>query len=195
MTGAGARRERLTLQTHTAAAIGVSSLWRNGTVANATTATAHGFANGDYVAIAGAVPAGYTGTVQITLTGTSTFTYAVVNTLATPATGTITATFVRDAQGGTGGATEDWTTLRSIDAELVPVRASERLEAAAIQSSLDYRFRVNAMDAGGITAAMRALWTPQWPVTGRTAHTLEIHGVLPEGDGRHATILECGEIR
>jgi hypothetical protein len=40
---------------------------------------------------------------------------------------------------------------------------------------------------------MRALWTPQWPAGG-PQHTLEIHGIVPDGDGRVYQILECGEI-
>jgi head-tail adaptor len=192
------RREQLTIQQSTPTAQAATSLTRNGTVATVTMPAPHGFTNGDFVQIAGAVPAGYNGTVKITVPSStaSTFTYPTSSSLATPATGAITVTYVSDAQGGTSGGTgQGWTTVRTIYGELIPINATERLQAAALQSQLDYRFRVNAIDAGGLTAMMRALWTPQWPLTGRTEHTLEIHGVLPDADGHQTTLLDCGEIR
>jgi hypothetical protein len=73
----------------------LTGLTRAGTVATATTSTAHSFVAGDSVTIAGATPAGYNGT--FTILGTpaptaTTFAYTVPNTLTTPATGTITVT-------------------------------------------------------------------------------------------------------
>lgn len=191
-------REQLTIEQSAPTALTAVSLTRNGTIATVTLAAPHGFTNGDFVAIAGAVPAGYNGTVKITVPSStaSTFTYPTSSSLTTPATGAITVTWISDAQGGSSGGTGEWTPVRTISAELIPVSAVERQAAAALQSQLDYRFRVNAIDAGGLSAkGMRARWTPQWPLTGRTEHTLEIHGVLPEGDGHRTTLLECGEIR
>jgi hypothetical protein len=86
-----------------------------------------------------------------------------------------------------------WATLTTVRAELQIPRAVERLQAQAMESRRDYRFRANAVDCGAITEAMRALWTPQWPPSA-AQRTLEIHGVVPDGDGRHSTFLECGEI-
>ena len=60
--------------------------------ATATTATPHGFATGHSVTIAGASPAGYNGAKTITVTSATQFTYTLGGALATPATGTITAT-------------------------------------------------------------------------------------------------------
>ena len=101
------------------------------------------------------------------------------------------AVSVNDAQGG---VQISWTLYRRLWTDMHPVRTAERLQAAAMQSAMTYRFRVSTIDAAGVTAAMRVVWTPQWPRTGRSEHTLEIRGVLPEGDGHQYTILECGEI-
>lgn len=67
---------------------GITSITRSGSTATATTPTAHGMSNRQ-IAIFGADQAAYNGLVNITVTGANTFTYAVVGTPATPATGTI----------------------------------------------------------------------------------------------------------
>jgi len=54
--------------------------------------TAHGFADGDPVLMAGANEADYNGTFNITYVDANTFTYPIATTAATPATGTLTAT-------------------------------------------------------------------------------------------------------
>lgn len=69
----------------------VTSLTQVNGVATAS-ATAHGFADGDPVVMAGAIPSGYNGTVNVTYVDANTFTYPVSSALTTPATGTITAT-------------------------------------------------------------------------------------------------------
>lgn len=188
MNGAGRKRERLLIQTSTPQAVSVSSLTRSGTTATATTATAHGYLNGDYVTVAGATPSGFNGTVKITVTGASTFTYTVSSGLATPATGTITVTFSKDAQGG---ARQSWSTLDTIWAEQIPLRVSERLQLQAMQAVALTRFRVAVR--ADITPKMRALWTPTWPPNA-PQQELEIHGVLPDGDGRTDMWLECGAV-
>lgn len=72
--------------------LSVSSLTRSGSVATATTSTAHGFATGETHTIAGATDPAYNGAVTVTVTGDTTFTYAVAGAPATPASGTITCT-------------------------------------------------------------------------------------------------------
>lgn len=74
------------------APVSVSSLTRSGNVATATV-TSHGAETGQNVTIAGAEPEDYNGTFPITVTGVSTFTYLIDGEVATPATGTITASF------------------------------------------------------------------------------------------------------
>jgi len=69
----------------------VTSITRSGTVATVTTPGEHGYKAGENVLIAGANQSDYNGTVGILSIPTSTtFTYAVANSPATPATGTIT---------------------------------------------------------------------------------------------------------
>jgi hypothetical protein len=75
-------------------ALSIASLTQTAGVATATTAAPHGFTVSDTLplTIAGASPAGYNGTFTCTVTGANTFTYAVSNSLVTPATGTIVYT-------------------------------------------------------------------------------------------------------
>lgn len=68
----------------------VTSITRASQTATVTCAANHGLATGDYVRIAGAVETEYNGVYQVTVTGATTFTYTVVGTPSTPATGTIT---------------------------------------------------------------------------------------------------------
>jgi len=67
-------------------------------VSSAGTATVthatHGLQTDEYVQIAGANEQEYNGVHQITVTGVDTYTYTVSGTAASPATGTITSTFV-----------------------------------------------------------------------------------------------------
>jgi len=83
---------RVVMRHGAATVFSVSSLTESSGTATATTSASHGLATGDWVTIAGAVETDYNGTVQITVTGGTTFTYAVSNSPSTPATGTITAT-------------------------------------------------------------------------------------------------------
>lgn len=55
------------------------------------TSEAHGLVTGSAVTISGASPAGYNGGRQITVVDSTTFTFFILQPLATPATGTITA--------------------------------------------------------------------------------------------------------
>lgn len=71
-------------------AYSVTSITRSGGIATVTTAAAHGRATGDMVLIAGATQTDYNGTWVITVTGATTFTYALLGVPTTPATGTIT---------------------------------------------------------------------------------------------------------
>jgi len=187
-TKAPALRERLVIQENVPDPISMTSLTRSSAVATAQTATSHGFTTGDFVTVAGAVPVGYNGKVKITVTGATTFTYAVNIALTTPATGPITVTYVSDASGG---RKIGWADFAEVWGELLPVRAIERLQAQALQATLDYRFRIHTRR--DLTPEMRALWTPQWP-SGSAQHTLEIHGLPPDRDGRVYMFLECGEV-
>lgn len=83
-----------TIQTILAQSLTLTALsWNSGTV-TATTTNPHGWNPGDIVTvvIAGAVPSGYNGSVQATVTGASTFTYPLLNnpgTVTNPGTATL----------------------------------------------------------------------------------------------------------
>jgi head-tail adaptor len=181
----GELREVLVIQENAWPAIAVG-LTRAGTTATATAAAAHNRATGDYVTIAGATPTGYNGRFQITVTGALTFTFSVDGALATPATGTVTAQFYSDSQGGRG---ENWVTKTTIRGELLPIGVNERLQLQAITAQTAMRFRVRRR--GDLTPKMRVSWRPTWPPSS-TTRTLEIHGVLPEQNGTVTMFVDCG---
>lgn len=186
--GIGTMREELLVQRNDPQALSLTSLTRTGTTATATTTAAHGLATGDYVQHAGADQSAYNVKAKITVTGPTTYTFTVAGSPATPATGTLTAIYVSDAQGGRD---IDWRTLDTIAAEMIPIGANERLQAAAVQSIVTYRFRVRAR--GDISPAMRAIWTPSW-LSDVAAKTLQIVGIVPADDGRAFMFLECGVV-
>ena len=74
--------------------LAVTSITFSSPTATVTTTAAHGLTTGDYVVVRGAAEDEYNLVTAITVTGADTFTYAVVNSPATPATGTITVTKV-----------------------------------------------------------------------------------------------------
>lgn len=70
----------------------VTSLTQVGGVATVTTSVPHGLVTGTNMQISGATPSGYNqASATVTVTGTTTFTYAVSSGLSSPATGTILA--------------------------------------------------------------------------------------------------------
>jgi uncharacterized phage protein gp47/JayE len=74
--------------------IAITSLTRSGDLVTATTASPHNLATNITVTIAGAVETDYNGAKLITVTSQTEFTYSISTTPASPATGTITASFV-----------------------------------------------------------------------------------------------------
>lgn len=68
----------------------ITSLNRSGSTVTAITSSAHGLATNVDVLIAGAVETDYNGTFTITVIDATTFTYEIIATPTTPATGTIT---------------------------------------------------------------------------------------------------------
>jgi SPP1 family predicted phage head-tail adaptor len=186
-TGAGELTEELTLLSPTPVAVAVSGITRVTTTATVTTGSAHGYTSGDFIVIAGADQAAYNGEVAITVTGASTFTYTVAGNPATPATGTISALFSSDSQGGQGSG---WHTVATIFGAVVPLSASELLQAQAMNSEQAYR--VTIYYRPDITPKMRLSWLPyQFTV----AKTLEIHGVLPDADEpRRFLVLDVAEV-
>lgn len=108
----------------------ISSLTRTGDVATAVK-TDHGFKAGETVTIEGAGEADYNGVFSIISATSSTFTFLVTGTPATPATGTITATV---ATGGYAAGEEGGSDEHKISAEELPQH---------------YHFIANSDEAGG----------------------------------------------
>ncbi len=185
----GNMREELVVQRNDPPTVSVSSVTRSSATATATTASAHGYATGDYVTHAGADQTAYNGKAKITVTGPTTYTYPVSGSPATPATGTITAVYASNAQGGQG--VNFWRTFDTIAAEMIPIKASERLQLAAIQSDTTYRFRIYTR--GDVVPSMRVLWTPNWPPD-VTPKTLTITGVIPDDTMLAYQMLEAAEV-
>lgn len=184
----GAMREELVLQTSAPIPLAIAGLTAAAGTATAVFATAHGFANGDYVTIAGASEAGYLGLVPIALLGATSFSYAVPLDTPAAASGAPTATYVSDALGG---AEKRWRTLDTIWGALVlssiPT-SPERIMATAVQGQTIRRFAVYARDDIGID--MRVLWTRS---SGTRARTLNITMVTPIEDGRDFMAIETSE--
>jgi hypothetical protein len=67
------------------------SITRNGNTAIVTTPVAHNLKNDTFVVISGANQSEYNGEFQITVTGSTSYSFAVTGTPVSPATGTITA--------------------------------------------------------------------------------------------------------
>ncbi|HXD16407.1 MAG TPA: phage head closure protein [Vicinamibacterales bacterium] len=188
-TGAGELTEELTILTPTPVAVSVASLTRVTTTATVTTASPHGYSTGDFVTIAGAVETAYNGEFQIVVTGASTFTYQVAGNPTTPATGTITALFTSDSQGGQGSG---FHTLATVWGNMRPLSASELLQAQAVNSTQTYEGKIYYRNLQDITPKMRISWTPYGYATPKL---LEIHGVLPDkNEPRRFLILDVGEV-
>ena len=68
---------------------GTSSVTFNGGTVTVTTSAAHGYITGADITVKDAAEAEYNGRFNITVTGDSTFTYAITGTPSTPATGTV----------------------------------------------------------------------------------------------------------
>ena len=71
-------------ETSTAGA-SISSITSSGTTATLTTGSAHGLATNDWVYLSGQTPVMYSGTYQVTVTGTTTFTYTLAASTSSPA--------------------------------------------------------------------------------------------------------------
>jgi head-tail adaptor len=187
-TAVGELTERIVIQTQTPSAVSVSSITRSSTTATATTASSHGYSSGDYVTIAGAVETDYNGEVAITVTGLTTFTYAVANSPSTPATGTITATYASDSKGGNASG---WTTLATVWASMEPLSAGEQLAMGGIAALGTYKSKIYWRSDVGVK--QRISWTPYGF---SSAKTLQIHGVQPDPiDPRRMLILTVGEVQ
>lgn len=183
--GVGAMRERIEVERQGWAAL-VVTMARVGAVATVTALVAHNWQSGDYVTVAGATPADYNGVKQVTVTGANTATFAIGSGVATPPTGTITATFLKDAQGS---VRDSWVLVALMPAAVAPLSAQERLaQPPALLTTRFTRFMVR--NVAGLNEQQRVKWTPVNPPES-PEQVLQIQGVLPVEDGRRFLFLEC----
>ena len=77
---------RYSLLTTATGVVSISTITRTGVTATATTATAHGLTTGRYISITGCTPSDFNGIYMITVTGSTTFTYNMINVPASDAT-------------------------------------------------------------------------------------------------------------
>lgn len=89
----GTQYETQASATISAQTIGITTLTRSGSTATATTTANHNLATGVSVVIAGASQTEYNITATINVISNTQFTYTISGTPASPATGTITASF------------------------------------------------------------------------------------------------------
>lgn len=90
---------------------------------------------------------------------------------------------------GQGGRATSWGTLATVWAAVVPLTMGEKLQAAAIGSTLAYR--VSCRYRADVTPSMRLRWTP---FLSETTKTLEIHGVTATDGGRQWMYMDCAEV-
>ena len=99
---------------------------------------------------------------------------------------------VTKVSDGGGGNTLTWSTLDTVPAEFMPLKAEERLASDKVESLVESRFRIRVRD--DVTPKLRAEWRPSWLALA-TPKTLEIHGVHPDrNDPATYLLLECGEV-
>lgn len=129
----------------------LTSLTRTGTTATAVTPTPHRLATGMQTTISGAVQTAYNGLIDVTVTGPNTFTYQVVGSPATPATGTITETsnFASlNVQADTTGPGTNMPAGGTLNVNLAGVDSLAYVQFSALgggadlESDSDYRDRI-----------------------------------------------------
>lgn len=189
----GRLREHLLVQRNDPPTLSVSSLTRTSTTATAVTTVPHAFLVGDWVTFSGSLIVGWNIKVKVvTVPTTTSFTFTCSGSLTTPATGTITVVYTSNASGGMGSNGSSWRTVDSLPAEMIPLGTMERLQRQAVQSTVQYRFRVRVRS--DLEPTMRVLWQPSW-VGGEARKTLVLTGPpLPVDDGRQWMWLELAEV-
>lgn len=86
------------------------------------------------------------------------------------------------------GHSATWVPLAIVRAALIPQSAGEQVQGVSVGSQNDYRFVVTQRT--DVKTTMQVLWTPSW---GGSQQTLQITGVLPDGNGRQSMVLLCSQ--
>jgi head-tail adaptor len=187
----GQLSERIDVWTDQAVPMPVASLTQALGLATAETVAPHGFNDGDYVRIGGALEPGYNGEHAIALVDATTFDFHVEPTTPTPATPGpegITATFTSDAQGGQSPGWRLY--LPGLFASVTGIAGDEVLTAEAIQAIV--RYRVELRYRTDLSVKMRLRWYQYGHPPGRL---LEILTLRPHPDAPRARLLlACGEV-
>ena len=91
---------RYSILTTSTGVVTINTITRTGITATATTASAHGLTTGRYISITGCTPSDFNGIYMITVTGSTTFTYTMVNVPASNATtvGTYTIEILNEVE-------------------------------------------------------------------------------------------------
>ena len=158
--------------------ITVSSITRVGTVATVTTSTAHHLKIGNFITMAGATQTEYNGTFEITGVTSTTFTYTVSGSPATPATGTPAYTGTFTIQG----------TVQSGSASTLVAESTANFDADRIVGLYVYttdangnavqRRRITAVDQANNTLTV----SPNWSLTPLEGWKYVISGPMFEWD-------------
>lgn len=94
---------------------------------------------------------------------------------------------------GQGGRSIVWQTFAHEYAELMPLKADERLNAEAMGSHVRSRFRTRTRD--DLEPEMRIQWRQSWQPAAQEPKLLEIHGIYPDpADQRMYQLIECTEV-
>ena len=137
--------------------VSLTSITRSGSTATATKAS-HGFADGQYVTIAGASLEAYNGTFPITVPTVNTFTYLVEGQPLSPASGTLTAFAVSSA-----------TDVTEIPRAVITDDAWQRIQIKTLTSALFTYVYYNPTFAAGLGTINL------WPIPTTDEHALVLY--------------------
>lgn len=119
------------------ASVTITSSGTTATVAH----TGHGLATNDYVWISGANEQAYNGTFQITVTGVDAYTYTMATTATSPATGTITSTFVvisgTTDVNGVISASYTWSSDQPVSGRVRKASGTPHYKTAPVTGTID----------------------------------------------------------
>lgn len=157
-----------------AAAQAITSITRSSSTATVTTTAPHGLATGDVVVVSGATETEYNGDFSITVTGASTFTYAVSGTPATPATGT--PVFATSGLSITG-ITRSGTTATATTAVAHGLTSGDTVRVSGATQT-EYNGDAVATVTGATTFTYTVAGSPATPATGTIVYE-KLDGTAP----------------
>lgn len=143
------RSVKVTFSTN--AHLNATTLTRVGTTATFTCTVAHNLLTGDYVTITNANEAAYNGTFQITVTSPTVFTYQVVGSPATPATGSVQLDFTAITRTTTVSST-------SVSGQVLTITFAGSILPAASVTISNISFQTSPTPFSFIFSAQGRLW-------------------------------------